>query len=151
MRKIAIAVVALGLFAGSAPAMAKEKIDPRIGAAIACANIADNDQRLRCFDQAIAGLKQALSSGQLIPADDARKPLVLEGTVKSAGHFGFNRFWVELDSGDRWELEWSNRFDQVPPKRGTKVTIKRAAIGGYWVKEVGGSNRRASYLGRSSN
>jgi hypothetical protein len=151
MRKLLIATVATGLLAGSGPASAKEKIDPRIGAAIACTNIAQNDERLRCFDQALTGLKQALASGQLIPADDAKKPLVLEGTVKSAGHFGFNRFWVELDSGDRWELEWTNRFDQVPPKRGTKVTIKRAAIGGYWVKEVGGSNRRASYLGRRSN
>ena len=151
MHKVAIAVVVLGMLAGSGPANAKEKIDPRIGAAIACTNIAQNDERLRCFDQALAGLKQALASGQLIPADDARKPLVLEGTVKASGLFGFNRFWVELDSGDRWELEWTNRFDQVPPKRGTKVTIKRAAIGGYWVKEVGGSNRRASYLGRRSD
>ena len=84
------------------------------------------------FDQAVGGLKQALASGQLIPADEARKPLVLEGTIRAAGHFGFNRFWVEMDSGDRWEIEASNRFDQIPPKRGTKVTIKRLAdqIGG---------------------
>lgn len=148
MRKIAIAVTALSLFVGVNPATAKEKVDPRIEAAIACSNVAQNEDRLRCFDQAVGGLKQALASGQLIPADEARKPLVLEGTIRAAGHFGFNRFWVEMDSGDRWEIEASNRFDQIPPKRGTKVTIKRAAIGGYWVKEVGGSNRRANYLGR---
>lgn len=152
MPRLAIALSTSALLAASTSALAKEKVDPRIGAAIACSSITQADERLRCFDQAIAGLKQALASGQLVPAEDARKPLVLEGTVRTAGHFGFNRFWVELDSGDRWELIAANRFDDVPPKRGTKVTIKKAAMGGYWVKEDGSNgNRRAQYLGRRSN
>lgn len=129
------------------PAAAQRKPDPRISAALSCASITDSIQRLRCYDTAITGLRQALDAGRLVSAAENKTPFALEGTIRQSGHFGFNRFWMELSNGDRWNLVAANRFD-VLPKRGAKVTIRKAPLGGYWVQEQGSSNRRGTYLGR---
>ena len=146
MRNLISGILLVGaLLATSSPAGAKN--DPRVDAALACANVTDSNQRLRCYDSAMAGLRQALDAGRLISAAENKTPFALEGTIKQAGHFGFNRFWMELANGDRWNLVAADRFD-VLPKRGAKVTIRKAPLGGYWVQEKGGPNRRGNYLGR---
>ena len=149
MPKSRFAVAPLILLVGSTPSIAKYKdeLDPRIRAAIACSTVGQNEERLRCYDQAVNGLRLALESGQLVPASEATKPLVLEGVVKAAGGFGFNKFWMELDSGDRWAVTGANRYDEGP-ERGSKVSLRKGVMSGYWLSEPGSPDRRAKYLGR---
>lgn len=146
MLKVSITIAALTLL-GSGLANAKEKVDPRIGAAIACRSITQNEQRLRCYDQAIAGLRLALDSGQLVPAGESRKPLALEGVIKDVRPFGYNRYWVELDSGDRWEVISESSRD-VSPRKGAKVKLEKGTMGGYWFIDPTSVGRRAKYQGR---
>ena len=148
MSRLTIAMIGLMGLASSQLAWGKEKADTRIEAAIACATVTGNDARLRCYDQAIGALRLALESGQLIPAGEARKPLALEGVVKSAGPMGFNRFWVILENGERWQLV-ATSSREVPPRRGAKIRLRKGLMGAYWFVDPSASDMRASYMGRS--
>lgn len=148
MSKLKIATIALIGLASPQLAWGKEKADSRIESAIACANVAGNEERLRCFDQAIGALRLALESGQLVPAGEARKPLALEGVVKAAGPMGFNRFWVVLESGERWQLIASSSRE-IAPRRGAKIKLRKGAMGAYWFVDPSSADMRASYMGRS--
>ena len=138
---------ALALLLCGASATAKEKLDPRIQAVLGCASVTDPAARLRCFDEKMAGLRQAVDSGQLISAEEASRPHALDGVITGAGVSGFNRFWVLMDSGDRWLLVASNSRD-IGPKRGAKAHIRKGVMGAYWFEEANQSDRRAIYLGR---
>lgn len=132
-----------------APAEARGKVDQRVSAALACAQIAQNEARLRCYDAAIPQLRQAVNAGNLIQASEATTPAALEGVVAAVAEFGFNRFLVRMNTGDRWEVIASAKRDDMP-RRGAKVTIKRGTMGSYWFVEQYLPERRAIYLGRSS-
>jgi len=140
-------IVALFVLAGPAAAGAKDKTDTRIEAAIACRSVVQDAQRLSCYDRAITGLRLALDSGQLIPASEATKPLALEGIVKVSSLIGFNRYWVELDNGDRWEVISESSRDEAP-RKGAKVKIEKGAMGGFWFIDPTSAGRRAKYRGR---
>lgn len=148
MSRLMIAAVAVIGLAAPHPAWSKDKADSRIEAAIACATVTGNDARLSCYDRAIGALRLALESGQLIPAGEARKPLALEGVVRSAGPMGFNRFWVILDNGERWQLIATNSRE-VPPRRGAKIKLRKGLMGAYWFVDPAASDMRATYMGRS--
>ena len=147
MRQIKIVVISIIGLSVPQPAWSKEKADPRIDAAIACASFAGDAQRLKCYDEAIKGLRQALETGHLIAANEATKPFALEGVVKASGATGFNRFWVLLDSGDRWELIGSPRDDA--PRQGAKVRLKKKTMGNYSFIDPSGYDMEAKYKGRS--
>lgn len=148
MSRMSVAIGALLLLAYPASVGAKDKIDPRITAAMACQSIAQNDERLRCFDRAMVGMRQALESGQLIPADESRVPQALAGVIKATGPMGFNRFWVEMANGDRWELIADS--NDPGPRTGTKITLRKGVMGNYWFIDPRWTNRQARYLGRRS-
>ena len=133
----------------AAPATAKHQVDKRVEAALACAKIAQADARLRCYDSTIPQLSQAVRAGNLIQANEATVPIALEGTVVAAAEFGFNRFIVRMNTGDRWEVIAGYQRDDIP-KRGAKVTIKRGTMGSFWFVEQYMPERRAIYLGRST-
>ena len=61
---------------------------------------------------------------------------------------GFNRFWVELDTGDRWELIAES--NDPGPRQGTKITLRKGIMGNYWFIDPRWTNRQARYLGRRS-
>jgi hypothetical protein len=149
MSRMAAIVTSMALLAAPMPASAKEKVDSRIKTAIGCASVTPNEERLRCYDQAIGGLKLALESGQLIPADESRTPKALAGVVTAAGPMGFNRFWVELDTGDRWELIADSSND-VAPRRGAKIKLRKGIMGNYWFVDPASVDRMARFLGRRS-
>ena len=145
MSRLALMVVA-GLALVPAAAVAKDKVDPRIKASLECTTIAASAERLACYDKAICGLKQALETGELV-SNFERQPKKLEGTVQAAGGMGFNRFWAELDTGDRWEIIATKMSDE-PPRRGEKVKLRKALMGSYWISAPGYPDRRARFLGR---
>ena len=147
MSRVTVAIGAL-MLASPALVSAKDKIDPRIKAAMACQSVAQSDQRLACYDRAMVGMRQALEAGQLIPADESRVPLALAGVIKAAGPMGFNRFWVEMDNGDRWELIAES--SDPGPRPGTKITLRKGIMGNYWFIDPRWTNRQARYLGRRS-
>ena len=148
MSRLTIATIAAIGLASPQLVWSKDKADPRIEAAIACATVTGNEARLRCYDQAIGALRLALESGQLVPAGEARKPLALEGVVKAAGPMGFNRFWVTLENGERWQLIATNSRE-IAPRRGAKIKLRKGAMGTYWFVDPSASDMRASYMGRS--
>lgn len=148
MSRLMIAIMAMIGLASPQAAWSKEKADPRIETAIACAAVTASEARLSCYDRAIGALRLALESGQLVPAGEARKPLALEGVVTAAGPMGFNRFWVTLNNGERWQLiATSSR--EIPPRRGAKIKLRKGVMGAYWFVDPAASDMRASYMGRS--
>lgn len=149
MSRIAILAAGVLIAAGAAPAEAARETDRRIQAALACAGIAADQQRLLCFDQAIATLKSAVQSGELGVRESAADPVALEGVIKASGSRGYNRFWVQLDNGDRWEVEARSNDDA--PRRGDRVRFKKSPLGSYSFSGPGYPWRRATFLGRSSN
>lgn len=140
-----LAAIALIALAVAGTAVAKDR-DPRIEAVLECADIAQPDQRLQCYDTKMAGFRQAVETGRVIAAAESTKPFALEGVVKGSGSSGFNRYLVILDTGDRWELV-ANSYDS-PPKVGAKVKLRKGVMGAYWFSEPNTPDRRAMYKGR---
>lgn len=147
MRQIAILTLATAVVAVPAAARPAKQTDPRVSAAIACAAITDGGQRLRCYDQAVASLTQAVQSGTLVGQKTTAEPKSLEGVVKASGGHDYGRFWVILDNGDRWVVV-ARRFED-PPRPGTRVTLSKSPLGSYFFDEPGHPQRRARFLGRS--
>jgi hypothetical protein len=131
----------VGLVAGivllSLPSVvaAKDDMEPRMQAVLACEGISANEARLQCFDQAILPLKQAMSRGSLV-LKEKKGPAALGGVVKASGKSGASRYWVLLDNGERWSIETAkDRRDA--PKPGTALRMKKTFFGNYWVSGPG--------------
>lgn len=141
MRLTMIFGAAALLLPGAASA---QKVDPRLEAVLACPKIADSAQRLACFDSAIAPLRKAAEAGAL----EARSlgPKALEARIRAMKQQGYDRMLVQFDNGDRWifQLEGNERM----PKAGDAVTVKRGALGNWWVKVVKGQTFQAKFLGQ---
>lgn len=142
-------VVALGGLAllGTGAAGAKEKLEPRTQAMLACRNVAADAARLACYDQAMTALKQAIDLGDVV-MNVVRKPAALDGVVKASGQSGEDRFWVELDSGDRWTL-LPTSFRSHPPRVGTRMHVHKALMGDYWISGQGWSESKAQFEGKN--
>ena len=129
----------------------------------ACRDIADNADRLGCFDREVAAIQQAEASQDLIIADrgqvrEARRGLFgfklpklrlfgggkdddtgveqIEQVEEPLARFGSNsmgKAYFQLESGARWI-----QTDNVPvlgnPKPGDIVVIREAALGSYSAK-----------------
>lgn len=145
MPKFAPVALIILLIAGAAVAKDKGR-DTRIEAVLECADITQPDERLQCYDSKMTGFRQAVETGRVIAAEDSTKPFALEGVVRGAGEISFNRYYVILDTGDRWELV-ANSNDTLP-QIGAKVKLRKGAVGTYWFQEPYASDRRAKYRGR---
>lgn len=140
--------VALALMLIAAPAAAKDKVEPRLAAILACGSVASNEERLRCYDAAASTMKVAIEKGE-VEVNQSPRPQALVGVVKASGPFGYNRYWVELVNGDRWQITSEQTFDEAPPA-GVKVKLERGAMGSYWMVVPDARDRRASFLGNRS-
>jgi len=128
-----------------AMAVAKEKAEPRVQAVLACGGIATDAERLRCYDQAIVPLKEALARGSMV-LREKKSPLSLAGTVKASGRWGGSSLWVLLDNGDRWSVE-PTKSRRDPPPPGTVVRLKRTLMGTYWISGPKWPESEADFLG----
>ena len=152
----ALAPLSLGALAKAPPPQS-----PLVGALAACQAIADNTQRLACFDKAAGALVTAAGQGDVSVVDraqlrTARKALfgftmpklpffsgdesasdvsdTLETTIKSASGIGYGKFRIVVaEGGAVWETTES--FATLrDPKAGQKITIKRGPLGSYMIK-----------------
>lgn len=145
MPRFAAAMTAIVLLSVPTMAGAKDKMEPRAQAMLACASLTPDAARLRCYDQSVLALKQALEQGDLV-VNEHKQPMTNEGLIKASGPMGGNRYWMELESGDRWELNPTSDRDQAP-RPGTRIKVRKF-MGAYWAAGPGWRDSEAHYLGR---
>lgn len=167
-----LAVGLVGLLALSAgPALAQDAAKRRpeaLEAVVACRAIADTDARLACFDKAAAGLDEAESRGEVVVVDrgqirEARKAAFgftfkmpsfmtagdkpedlerLTSTIASAYHSG-GKWVITLEDGAVWR-----QIDSISmrksPKAGSKVEIRTAMLGSFFMKVDGQTAMRVT-------
>ena len=137
-------VAGMALLVAPSVATAKEDMEPRMQAVLACEAITANEARLQCFDQAILPLKQAVSRGSLVLKEN-KGPAALGGVVKASGKSGAARYWVVLDNGERWSIVTAkDRRDA--PKPGTALRMKKTFFGNYWVSGPGWPESEGKFL-----
>lgn len=131
---------------------------------VACRSITDSAQRLACFDQSVAQLQDAANNHDIMVMDreqvrQTRRSLFgfslpdlgifgggkpdkhgededdikeITSTVRSARQDGAGDWIVVLDDGAVWhQTDGVITFD---PKSGAQVTIRRAALGSYFMR-----------------
>lgn len=155
-----IAAGLAALMAHHAPAVAQDKSianapAPKIFTdVLQCRAIADADTRLACFDRTVGTLEQAQQRKDVFVADkeairEARRGLFgfslpkvrifgdddmeeevksIESTIKSAV-MGQKGYVFTLADGARWAQTDGAYMDK--PKAGSKIRIRRAALGSY--------------------
>jgi hypothetical protein len=165
MNRLGIMAAAAMLVAGGAGVLAKPARDasPKqrpeaFEALVHCRSVADEKQRLACYDGAAAALEQAADRHDLVVIDrkqvrETKRTLFglelprlsifgggnddaadevkeVEGVVQSAFQDGNGRWVVTLADGATWG-QIDNQVIAVRPKAGQKVRIHRGAIGSY--------------------
>ncbi len=146
----------------AAPAAAAPRASETAGGIIAeltgCKAIADNNQRLACFDAATAKLAAATAKGdvKIIDREDIRAtrrslfgfelpklpffkgddsaadtPSEIDTTIKAVGGAEFGKFVVTMDDGAVWRTTEPLPRD---PRPGMPVHLKRGALGNYFMR-----------------
>ena len=123
---------------------AKDDMEPRMRALLACEAISANEARLQCFDQAILPLKRAVSDGEMV-FTQRKGPVAREGVVKASGISGENRYWILFENGDRWATSTKN--PRKAPTPGTTLRLKRTPMGNYWIFGPKWSESQANFVG----
>ncbi len=166
MKFAALASASLaGAFVFAAPSQAQDDTTPDfdtpelVAQLFACRDIADDSERLACFDREVSAMQGAQESKELVivekeQVEQTRKGLFgfalpkiglfkgdggedeisdLETTLVSARRMNNGRYSFVVEGGARWI-----QTDKTPvlrtPKAGDPVTIKKGAIGSYMVK-----------------
>jgi hypothetical protein len=166
-RRVFASLVLAAVVAAPAAAGGKDKPDaraPLFDQVVQCRAIADQTQRLACYDKAVAALDQAEKAHKIDVMDksqvhEARRSLFgfslpkihlfgngddeevtqIDAVVASTTRDRDNRLIFTIDSGARW-----HQIDDrtvVGVKRGVKVTIKDAAFGSYFANFPHGAMR----------
>ena len=121
-----------------------------------CRTIGDATQRLACYDRQSNAIAQAIEKKDLVVIDKERATAAkrslfgfsvpsfagllgggdlnqIEGTVASATQNADGGWIIKLADGSVW-----SQTDDTPvaldPRRGDKITVKRGALGSYFVK-----------------
>lgn len=151
-------LVALGLTA-RAEAQQPPHISPQLAAILACRSQPTDQQRLRCFDQAVLALAQAAEQGKIVLVDRedikrTRRSLFgfslpkmpffggddsqeneadfIESRVRSARPTGYNKWLIELEDGGTWQTTEPDTRG-ASPKVGDSVRIRKGAMGSYTI------------------
>ncbi len=161
MRSYICLVAAFGtLSATTAPAAPREQA--RIFRDLVdCRAIADNVARLACYDGKVEAISRAADKGEVVVADkgqikEAKKSLfgfgsirlpflsngnddtealsAIEAVATAVRQVGYQKWEFTLDNGMRWR---QTDDEQIFPSAGRPVTIKRAAMGSYMLKQDG--------------
>jgi hypothetical protein len=159
-------IVTVIVFSGICPQVAEASEQS------SCTSIADDKTRLSCYDEMNAKAKQEKSSApEKLPTDPANKaesqvsqlefgketlptkkqaePASDEIDTISARVSGIAKrygglFSIELENGQVW-METS-RTGGLPPSIGDEVTVKRGALGGYFLSGKAGLGLRVRRL-----
>ena len=141
-------LIAVALLALPGTAAAKEGLEPRLQSLLACESITASDARLRCYDQSLLPLKQALTRGSVV-LKETRGPRAREGVVKASGKSAEKSFWVEFENGDRWTtITQPDRPN--PPPVGTRLKLRKTPFGNFWISGPGWNESEASFVGHGS-
>jgi len=169
IRSAFIVLIALAL---AAPAVAAEEPPAAIKALGACRAIADNAQRLACYDREAGALVQSVESKETVVLDkqEVRKTkrslfgfalpklpffdndkdekedefTQIEEPIKTVRSIGYGRFRFTLGDGATWETtEGLNAF----PKPGQKVLIKKGLMGSYFIRFEGNRSVKGMRVG----
>jgi hypothetical protein len=155
----------------SAPAAAADEPPAAIKALGACRAIADNAQRLACYDQAAGSLLQSVERKETVVLDkqavtktkrslfgfslpklpffggdkDEKEEFTqIEEPMKTVRSIGLGRFRFTLNDGATWETtEGINAF----PKPGQKVLIKKGLMGSYFIRFEGNRSVKGMRVG----
>lgn len=162
MRAGATSAAALALLAAATPLRAAPPDRaPLVKSLSACRSIADGAQRLACYDKAAAGLDEAEQRGDVVVIDRAQaaaahreafglhvpsldfvaKALApgemdrVSGVVQSARADASGRWTFALEDGAVWRMIDGDLLR--PPHPGSKVSIRRAALGSFMMNVDG--------------
>lgn len=164
-------IVALAL---AVPARAADEQPAPIRGLAACRAIADNAQRLACFDREAATLVTSVEQKETVLLDrqEVRKtkrslfgftlprlPFFNSGKdegreepeftqidtpIKTVRSIGYGRFRFTVDEGALWE---TTEGINAFPKPGQKVVIKKGLMGSYFIKFEGARSVKGMRVG----
>ena len=167
------AVSALAALAVAAPAFAADEPPAAIRALSACRAIADNAQRLACYDREAGALVQSVEKKETVVLDQQevkktkrslfgfslpRLPFFggrdndkdeaefsqIETPIKTIRGIGYGKFRFTIEDGALWETtEGVNAF----PKPGQKVVIKKGLMGSYFIRFEGARSVKGMRVG----
>jgi hypothetical protein len=152
-----IAAVAAGAALAADPAL-----PAGVQKLLACRKVAEKDQRLACYDAAVDELTGQLKTGEVVAVDRQqarevrrqafgfRMPSIslfergekpeevaqLSATVADAHQRGDGKWVLELEDGAVWTQIDDERILR-DPKKGSKVEIRKASLGTYFINVEG--------------
>ena len=166
---VAVFAAMVGVGAAAAPPAASPAV---IQGVLDCRKLADNAERLACFDKTTAAMEHATASGDLVALDREQRRAArrqafgfvlpslsfldrgekteeadnLIATVAAADEDPFGKWVVRLDDGAVWtQIEGSPLARR--PHKGSVVKISKGALGGFFMTidgEGAGKARRVS-------
>lgn len=171
---ISLAAIAAMASAASAAKTPPPPMSPYISALEQCRQIADDAQRLACYDRTAPALVTASKSGEVNVVDrgqlkQARRSLFgfsmpklpffagdqsasdtpdqIETTIKSARDLGYGMYRIVITDGDAvWETtESSMRLNE--PRAGQKIVIRRGPLGSYFLRIDGQAGVKGRRVG----
>lgn len=157
MRAWPIVGIVLALSAGAGSAQNLRGSAPQLQKLLDCKTIPDPTERLACYDRNVAALDESVQRKDVIVAErqqvrQARRSLFglslpkidlfgsdeasdaidqIEGHV-TAAHEGGQGWRITLDDGSIWQQTDDRQLFRAP-KPGETVTVKRGALGSYFL------------------
>jgi hypothetical protein len=139
---------------------------------MACRAMTDPVQRLACFDREVAGVQTAIGTKELVVIDktrvrEARRDLFgfsvpsfgglfggdaedeikqVEGVVTSVGRNPEGGLIIRLVDKSVW-TQTDDSVIAIPPKKGDKVTVRRATLGSFRMSVDGQPGVRVKRIG----
>lgn len=143
-----------------AAAIAQDAAPTEVQRVVACRTIADDAERLACYDREAAALDAAIETDEVVvvskeQAEAAQRELFGFSTPNFAGLLGdedkieeisfeirraqynsFDKLIVEAEDGSVW-VQIDDRRIGSTPKSGTSVTVAKATLGSFEMKIEG--------------
>lgn len=139
MIKLMFAALGAMLIPGAAVAQ-DGRPQSQIDAVVRCLDVAAVEERVRCYDQAAATLRDGARRGEIVERAPPT-PSQVQARVASASAAG-GRWELVLDNGQTWRTQ--EMQDGGPPPAGVPVRIERNLIGSYWMRVRGGGRIRVA-------